>query len=188
MSVKRSLAACACLLLCAAVCRAQGGKTSDKPQARPDLSGTWVADKSKSRQSRAQRDKPLYDQLTLIIVHREPEVRVTRVIVSEGQERRQQLVYYTDGRGERNPTILEGGVVESKTAWDGRRLVTRWSNSERVGVEAVHFDTADRWEVSSDGRKLTRAVSTRAKVSNPARMVFVPAGPAEFKTVFNRAP
>jgi hypothetical protein len=71
---------------------AQGEKGTSEKRSKPDLSGTWVLDKTRSA-------KVDYN-LVLEIVHREPEITITRTFVEGTGERKEQSLYYTDGRAE----------------------------------------------------------------------------------------
>ena len=58
------------MFMAVTVCFAQAAREGSNKQAKPDLSGTWILDKSKSYQVEA-------DHFSLVIVHREPEIRIT---------------------------------------------------------------------------------------------------------------
>ena len=73
-------------------------------QTKPDFSGTWKLDMSASNFGGPKSDL-VYDALTLIIAHHDPELKITRKIFKKKREHSQELVYFTDSRGESNPTL-----------------------------------------------------------------------------------
>jgi len=157
---------CLLLLALAAVCAAQdGGKKEAKP--RPDLTGTWVLDRSGHGVSRK------FDS-TLVITHRDPELRIVRTDVMETKRLMWEYVYYTDGRGESNPMDYGTGRIRwirSKTKWKGDRVEARIGGFWR------------RWQLSADGQTLTHTYSTG----------YIPVEglmpqPTSIKLVYRRAP
>jgi hypothetical protein len=190
------------LLPCVSV-SAQGGKT-DKLKARPDLSGTWELDQAqtKPRSSKAAAS----NRLTLLISHREPEIRMTRRSNAGGRERTREAVYYTDGRGEKNlgsritsrPDAPEQ-ELQSKTRWKGDKLVTTTTIREAVASTFMTWEITDEWKLSADDQTLVQTTIIRQeggddqiRAAPPGRplpsgtVIFIPAGPREFKNVFRR--
>ena len=102
------------LLLCLFACAAAGAAAGDdrkKEGKHPDLSGTWTLDRSKSDFG-VFWDRPLAKtDATLVVVHNEPELKVTRTLRLNGREETKELVYYTDGRGESNPIDKKPGRI-----------------------------------------------------------------------------
>ena len=132
-----------------------GGKKEGKP--RPDLSGTWELDKSKSDFG-LFRDRPVSKaDSTLVIAHSDPELKVTRTLRLNGQQETKVFTYYTDGRGETNPAAIGAGEVKSKTKWDGDKVSAQakmtWPGQN--GAPGVEMDVTQKWQVSSDGKSLT---------------------------------
>ena len=125
---------------------------------RPDLSGTWVLDRSKSNYGDARGRNISKDDVTLVITHRDPELRFTKTVVNEGRQETKEYVYYTDGRGETNPMYYGSGEVDSKTRWDGDRLETL-ATLARVGRAnqgaGYYLAMEAKWRLSDDGRTLT---------------------------------
>lgn len=79
-------------------------------QEKPNLSGTWVLDKEKS-------DPPgmgmggrggFNPDVTLIIEHQEPVLKIKRIIKTERGEQVQELLYTTDGKENVNPGMRGG--------------------------------------------------------------------------------
>ncbi len=144
------------LLLAVTTCVAQNeGGRSDK-QTKPDLSGRWVLDKSRS-------DKVEHD-LTLNIFHLEPEIRITKSFVEDGRARIEESVYYTDGRLE--PTTGEMAleyIFKPVTKWRGKTLVREFIHvTKGTKFEIV---TTEEWKLSKDGGTLTRTVVNRQNIS-----------------------
>ena len=88
----------------------------------PDLNGTWIFDKSVSDYK--VFGAPSYDAMTMLIVHNEPNIKITRRIFKKNKERKQDLSYYSDERGEANISLSGLGTIKSKTKWEGPVLVS----------------------------------------------------------------
>ena len=145
-----------CLL---AACAAGVGAASarDDKKAKPDLSGTWELDRAKSDFG-LFRDRPLSKaDSTLVVTHRDPELKIERTLKLNGQQEAKQFSYYTDGRGETNPATIGAGEVKSKTKWEGDKVAAHskltWPG--RDGAAGAELDVTQRWQVSSDGKTLT---------------------------------
>ena len=172
------------LLGCAGLCLGQKGPA---PQGHPDLSGTWRLDKSRGNFRRYNAE--LADGgLTLVVTQAEPEIRIARKFVLEGQERTQALVYYTDGRGEANPTMMTNELIRTKTKWQGRKLVTSATTRNVLRNVTIDIDTTETWALSADGQTLTVTTSTTPPRSTQPNMIFVPGDAEEIKKVFTRVP
>jgi hypothetical protein len=164
-------------------------------QTKPDFSGTWLLDRAKGNVgSSTTLDQPVK------ITHHDPELRITRMISSNGQPTAQEFVYYTDGRGETNPTIIflststdvnrsvhDNDVTKSKTTWSGNKLVTRSTVRNLIGGHLLEFEMIDEWKLSPDGKTLTETSRTVFH-QDTSGTVFVPGAQPEIKRVFNRVP
>lgn len=143
------------LFIAATTCFAQAEIERSNKQARPDLSGTWVLDKSKSPAVDA-------DLFTLVIVHREPEVRITEKLLKDGRELKKESVHYTDGRSDSSVTKGQH-YSKTKIKWQGKTLVIEnIHTSFGVRLEIV---TTEEWKLSKDNNSLTRTVLNRQKIS-----------------------
>jgi hypothetical protein len=161
------------LLATVTVCTAQKEKRTADEHHKPDLSGTWTLDKSRS-------DKVGYD-LTLNILHREPEIRITKKYVEDGRALIEESVYYTDGRAAPADAKPEY-IFKPVTKWRGRTLIRETIHiTKGTKFEVV---TTEEWKLSQDGRTLTRVVVNRQNVS--ANEVIFPR--LERKSVFTRTP
>jgi len=182
MKIKVCIGSCL-LLLAWSVCAAQNNASKSKPKVRPDFSGTWVLDKSKSSLDPATK-KNVVDYV-LTIIHREPEVRMARKYKEGGHEHSEELVYHTDGRPE---FITHAGRPGPQviTRWRGDQLVRRSTSAPdglnnmrpdnmRPGLERspIEISTKEEWKLSTDGKTLTRTITTSGVVMSRARYVFV---------------
>ena len=144
----------------------QGSKAG---KSRANINGVWVLDKSKSDATEYGFNFDLDIRLT--IEQREPEIRITRSYFQDGAENRQQLTYFTDGRGETNPTILVGEVIKSETKWNGDKLVSKNTGQAEIAPRiAVIYERADEWRLSKDGNTLvqiTRIYNARSSRGEP---------------------
>ena len=154
--MRRSLSA-SLLTVFLTLCLSAGAAGDDKKKARPDFSGRWELDRSKSEYGLFE-DRPLSKaEATLVVTHREPELKFVRTLRLNGREETKEFTYYTDGRGESNPGAFGSGVLDSKTSWDGERVAahakTTWP--AREGRPEVVLETTQTWQLSSGGRALT---------------------------------
>lgn len=123
--------------------RIEGPKSSD-------INGRWA--------------KKLDDSIvSLIILHHDPEIKVTRRVLSQGREQIENYTYYSDGRGETN--LENGKPVKSITKWDGNSLVIAVSYLSRVGDDNIDFRRSVRWQMSSDRRSLTETTKSRSRAT-----------------------
>lgn len=163
------------LLMCASLALAQGDKPKD---AKPDFSGTWAFDRSKSSLGPLERSPVANAEIMLVITHKEPELKITRKVNLNGNATSQEFTYYSDGRGETNPATIGNNEVKSKTKWDKMKLESKSSSSFQIrgGGDVFHTDTAERRELSQDGKTLTVTIS----ISGPRGIQVI-------KLVYNRA-
>lgn len=145
------------------------GRTTDKSKTRPDLSGVWAFDNSKSKIDLMGKEQ-LTDYV-LTIVHHEPEIRMTKTYKEDGRERSEESIYYTDGRPEVTP---KGKDSEPTTRWQGNKLVRRSVRTmtrafQTFPTEVVNTET---WQLSADGKTLTRTITTSGMVSFNLKYVY----------------
>jgi hypothetical protein len=151
--------------------------------AKPDLNGNWRLVESRNIQS----SQPGGYTKTLTIVHRDPEIRLTSQLAENGPEKSLEQIYFSDNRGESNPTFVANQTIRSKTSWKGDRLETRYSESHSVRsptgeVINIKYEIRQRWEISPDGSRLThstyvsgsggQAVNAMSGDASPAVEVF----------------
>src|SRR5688572_15399025 len=99
MNVLRSVIG---LLLVVGVCV---GQTASK--AKPDFSGVWVLDESKSDISEHPEGKVA--EYVMTIVHKEPEFRTVKKYKRGGRDHVEESIYYTDGRPEFQASTTRAG-------------------------------------------------------------------------------
>ena len=163
------------LLLIVLSCVVFANAADDK--SKPDFSGNWTLDKSKSDLGQFARGNLANAAMTMSINYKEPELKMIRHIDANGQDIAQNYTYYTDGRGETNPGLFNSSQVKSKTKWEGTKLVSRSSATVTMRTgENVYIDTTEKRELSADGNTMTITV-----------MVNTPQRPQTFKLVFTRA-
>lgn len=159
----KSIILCVCLAASlAGVSSAQVGKGKAE---RPDFSGTWKLDRAASEFGGAR--SIWKNDTTLVITHRDPELRVTRTLtLGDGRQETKELVYYTDGRKETNPMAFGAGRFETQTKWEGGKVVTYAS----YGPPSRRFagdwsDATFKWRLSDDGRTLTQTILSSMRPS-----------------------
>jgi hypothetical protein len=175
--MRRSLSASLlAALLTLSLSVAAAGDDKKKVKSHPDFSGTWRLDHSKSDFG-AFEDKPLAKaDSTLVVEHRDAELKIKRTLSLNGQEEVKEFVYYTDERGETNQATLGVGEVKSKTKWDGDRVVSEAKVVRKSQTGPYELNVTQRWQVSSDGKTLTNTTN----ISNQM-------GAQQVKLVYRRA-
>lgn len=184
------------ILICALGTTATPAQAKQKAiKTKLDFTGTWLLDTAKSNVgSSATPDQPLK------ISHRDPEFRITRLVASNGQVNGRDFVYYTDGRGETNPTIVflstgtdmnpqghDKDVTKSKTTWSSNKLVTRSTVRSLIGGQVLEFEIIDEWKLSTDAKTLTQTSRTVFR-QDTSGAIFVPANRPDNRRVYNRVP
>jgi hypothetical protein len=161
----KSVRASVCLfaLLSASLSAAQVEGQLPQAQPRPDMSGIWVIDATQS--DFGKRDPRLYlVQVTLVVEHHEPKIKVTRKTVAKGRELTKEFTLHTDGRKKSHLVFASstGNTdylirVKVKSAWDGQTLLTKGVlEYHLVPATRAHFVGAkETWELSPDGNTLT---------------------------------
>ena len=80
------------LVACVAISFGQSNQTG-----KPDLSGNWELDPARSHLGKSDTSTPQQIKIT----HHDPELIIRRKIVIKGVPEERNLIYYTDGRGEK---------------------------------------------------------------------------------------
>lgn len=156
-----------CVAACVVVSPAQVKNSS--AQDRPDLTGTWERNPSKSESPFGA----VPGSSSLTISHKEPELWIIRKSSNKGEDSINDSTYYSDGRGDMNiPTfgtaisvgpansndaksIKPSGEVKSKTKWEGSKLVSRTSMVHFIGDHRLDVEIIEEREISLDGKTLT---------------------------------
>lgn len=159
------------IMLFVVPCSAQDKKDSNQP--KPDFTGTWELDPSRSTNSEGSRGKR---SVRLMISHKEPELKIMRRANNNGKEFNNDSVFYTDNRGESNIAIFQGALgitggsegpaeneeLKSKTKWDGNKLVSRSTVRFVVSGYSVFLNVTEKRELSADGKTLTITITFNA--------------------------
>jgi hypothetical protein len=173
----RKILVCVWLLLFASLLVAQDDKAKTAAQAKPDLSGNWMLDQSKSDFGVREFGPLGKAEVTMVIALSDPEFRVARTMKLNGKERANERLFYTDGRGETNPGMLGGRDIKTKTKWSGNKISAKASFSQTSMGDDSNMTVEERWELSKDGKTLTNTYSRSG--SNGTEVI---------KMVYNRAP
>ena len=114
---------------------------------KPDFSGTWKQENSKSNFA----NLPAPISVTDIITHRDPALHLTQTIVgAQGDSVTSEHEYSTDGREQ---TGKSRNYTEKNTVkWEGNALVFT-NTRDYSGREVI---LRERWELSDDGKTLTK--------------------------------
>jgi hypothetical protein len=177
--------------------KGQDDKAQNNRQNKPNLSGTWELDKSKSK---VTGDNPIMKggAIFLTITHNEPLIRIVQKTDLHGREWIKEFLYYTDGRGENNPAAnlyissYEGNEnpnspsprrTESKSKWKDNKVKIRYSIIVRIpDGRRTKVEVEEEWVMSPDGKMLTQTTSFSNNDSNFITSV----KPRKLKKVFNK--
>lgn len=157
-----------CLVFGVSVAQTKNSKTTTKP----DLSGVWAFDQSRSKVDPRFIDKD--QDYVLTIVQKGPEIRLTKSYEKQGRKLREETIYYTDGRAEFHSG--SGYHSDPETRWRGKKLVRKVVTSPNGGGGGV-FTTLpivmiEEFELSADGKTLTRTVSHDNGFTGKQQFVF----------------
>jgi hypothetical protein len=125
----------------------------------PNFSGTWQIDKSRtviqSERSFGSFANSFanYGVLTLVIDHREPELKIEQHASLKIAQRTLVSTYYTDGR-ETSNRGGRGEAITSKSHWDNGTVVTDLRIVRGQGAGAQTFWRRDVMSLSEDGKSL----------------------------------
>jgi hypothetical protein len=149
------------IVLTASLAAGQDSKTGANKKAKPDLSGTWQLDSYETSKGKSVKAT---DVVFMIVKYQEPEIKF---IENNGRTDEQELIYYSDGRGEENPSGISVSSVSrepdptqfseklaSKTKWDGDKLVSRGLLRRVVSGQIFRLEIVKEWKLSSDGKTL----------------------------------
>ena len=141
------------LITIASLCLASSAR-SDNQQADPNnLSGTWVLQKS-------EPGNKSIEKMTLAIFDIGAEIKITRRFLQDGAEKVQELVYYTDGRGELNPTLDGKRTVSSYTKRRKNTVIVKFALQTGTLIDnRVVNERVDEWKLASDAQTLTQTSS-----------------------------
>jgi hypothetical protein len=165
------------------------GQSSNTP--KPDLSGTWEFDDARSNVAKSKSSSPEQIKIT----HHDPELIIRRKVNINGVRQERDLTYYTDGRGERNPTTtwvttnpgsdsFKPSETASKTTWSKDKIVTRSFTRSNAGAAIMYFEIIDELRLSSDGKTLTKTTRFVPPKDMSPNVGFVAGTRTDLKTVY----
>lgn len=137
---------------------------------KPDLSGTWVLNKTESQLSGMM----IPDNIEMVISHQEPKINIQKTIYVRDQERTQNLSYITDGSETKGEGPM-GGTRISKSHWEGEKLIVESTMTVSTPRGEFTSESKETWTLSSDGKTLTIDIITKS-----------PRGESIQKQVFNK--
>jgi hypothetical protein len=154
------------VLFVSGLCAAQGNLQPTDLTSTINLTGTWTLD-LKASDFGGAKSFLIYDSLALVISHSGPVLKITRKMTKKNKTTTQELTYYTDGRGETNPTGNENGRLQSKTSWSDKLITIQGTSETPMGGDVVISDVNGKWELSDSGNTLIEYT-----VSGPFRSKF----------------
>lgn len=145
--------------------------TGSRTKTLPDLSGVWALDESRSELDPRRVKQQDY---VLTIIHKEPEIRLTKTYQQYGKQKTEESIYYTDGRPEFQSRT--GNNSEPVTRWRGNKLVRKLVSAP-YGAPSGNFppvetSMTEEFELSADGKTLTRTLTLSGTVMRKQRFVF----------------
>jgi hypothetical protein len=150
------------------------GLTTMSAQTRPDFSGVWRLDTTRSRliggaQQNAEAESAERWSWTWRIDHRDPRIAVVVNVTNPRGTRDFSFSCTTDGKECVNELPSLNEVRRSTASWDGNVLVMRTKAETHDGA----FEAVDRISTSADGRTLTfERVVTNARGARTSTQVF----------------
>jgi hypothetical protein len=156
--------------------------------AAPNLTGTWVLDRSQSEFHQpdaadgkgrhggagGQRDGGRRGDAKLTVAQDGNTLKVTRSMARDGKERTFTETYTLDGT-ERTTKGHRGSVV-TKAQYDGDRLLVNSSHTMTTKEGERQMSRASVWTVSPDGQTLTIETTMQT-----------PRGERQMKTVYQKS-
>lgn len=113
---------------------------------KPDFTGTWTLNLSKS--DFGGRPAPIRSELK--VVHKDPRMNVSRLLVTDMGAMTAETVYSTDGKETTNK-LPNGSVMKSTAKWEGATLLIETPLSINEKALTIKW----RWTLSGDQRRLT---------------------------------
>ncbi|MEK7404821.1 MAG: hypothetical protein AAB225_06905 [Acidobacteriota bacterium] len=110
-------------------------------QSKPDLTGSWKVDNSKSNFGALPPPQSLVNKID----HKDPTLKITSITVGDSGERTFELAFTTDGK--ENTNSIGSIEIKSKVRWEGRDLLMEHTAGE--------VTLKDKWTLSEDGKTLT---------------------------------
>jgi len=136
-------------------------------QEKVNFSGTWVLDKSQSDVSQLMGlsddpEKARNTSMTMVVEQQGSNLRVNRMLKTQGEERK-EIHTYKIGGGDTTNTGSRGETVVGRAFWEGDKLVIVSTRTWRVLLKYVSAESRGVWSLSPDGKTLTIA----AQINSP---------------------
>lgn len=136
-------------------------------EGKVDFSGTWILDKSKSDVSQfiavgEDSEKAQNASMTMVVEQEGASLRVTRILKTQSDERKEIHTYKIDGNETTN-TGFRGETVVARAFWEGDKLVVVSTRTKRVLTKDISVESRSVWSLLPDGKTLTIA----AQVNSP---------------------
>jgi hypothetical protein len=130
-------------------------------QGNINFSGTWILDKSQSDVSQLMGisdapEKVRNASMTVVVEQEGSNLRVTRILKTAGEEKKEIHAYKTDG-GETMNTGFQGEPVAGRAFWERDKLVIVSTRTRRALLKDVRIESRGVWSLSPDGKTLTIA-------------------------------
>jgi len=100
--------------------------------------------------------------MTMVIEQQGSNLRVTRVMKTQGEERK-EIHTYKIGSGETTNTGFGGETIVGRAFWEGDQLVIVSTRTRKVFLKDISAESRGVWSLSPDGKNLTIA----AQVNSP---------------------
>src|SRR6266850_4305841 len=135
-------------------------------QEKVNFSGTWVLDKSQSDVSQLMGlsddpEKARNTSMTMVVEQQGSNLRVNRMLKTQGEERK-EIHTYKIGGGETTNTGSRGETVVGRAFWEGDKLVIVSTRTWRVLLKYVAAESRGVWSPSPDGKNLTIATDVNS--------------------------
>lgn len=144
------------ILIFSIVTFGQIDKNKSDEKIKPNFTGVWILDESKS--------KDVGYGLTLTVMHKEPEMKVTKLYNFKGAKKIVEQVYYTDNRAVPD-SPMGFSPVSQKSVWQSDRLVHTQQASKDSG-KTIEQTITEKWELSADGKTLALTINETASVQS----------------------
>ena len=135
-------------------------------QEKVNFSGTWVLDKSQSDVSQLMGlsddpEKARNTSMTMVVEQQGSNLRVNRMLKTQGEERK-EIHTYKIGGGDTTNTGSRGETVVGRAFWEGDKLVIVSTRTWRVLLKYVSAESRGVWSLSPDGKNLTIATQVNS--------------------------
>lgn len=146
----------------------QSNKTTVQDKNITDFSGKWELVEANGMKMSADPSAP---SRQIILNIKSDNSRITIERVNQKTSETAQFIFYSDGRGESNPTSAFGYASSRKSPFmytsntsadyksktilkDGKLITDFESTISFIGTKTVFLTNTDRWQLASKGEKL----------------------------------